>query len=80
MDFILATRVTINVASLIKEINKYDAKSLRRSTYQATKRIGFLVAKSDKKGLPLGMQIIANHFDEKSMFDVALSLEKSVKI
>ena len=62
MDFILATRVTINVASLIKEINKYDAKSLRRSTYQATKRIGFLVAKSDKKGLPFEFKSGKNKF------------------
>ena len=62
MNFILATRVTINVASLIKEINKYDAKSLRRSTYQATKRIGFLVAKSDKKGLPFEFKSGKNQF------------------
>ncbi|MDA0901994.1 MAG: Asp-tRNA(Asn)/Glu-tRNA(Gln) amidotransferase subunit GatA [Proteobacteria bacterium] len=33
----------------------------------------------DEKGLPLGMQIIANHFDEQSMFDVALALENAVK-
>ena len=58
----MATRVTINVASLIKEINKYDAKSLRRSTYQATKRIGFLVAKSDKKGLPFEFKSGKNKF------------------
>ena len=58
----MATRVTINVASLIKEINKYDAKSLRRSTYQATKRIGFLVAKNDKKGLPFEFKSGKNQF------------------
>ena len=32
----------------------------------------------DKDGLPLGLQIIANHFDEQNMFDAALALEKAV--
>lgn len=30
----------------------------------------------DKDGLPLGLQIIANHFDEQTMFDVALAFEQ----
>lgn len=29
----------------------------------------------DKDGLPLGLQIIANHFEEQNMFDAALALE-----
>jgi aspartyl-tRNA(Asn)/glutamyl-tRNA(Gln) amidotransferase subunit A len=29
----------------------------------------------DKEGLPLGLQIISKHFDEQSMFNVALALE-----
>jgi aspartyl-tRNA(Asn)/glutamyl-tRNA(Gln) amidotransferase subunit A len=29
----------------------------------------------DNDGLPLGLQIITNHFDEQTMFDVALALE-----
>jgi aspartyl-tRNA(Asn)/glutamyl-tRNA(Gln) amidotransferase subunit A len=33
----------------------------------------------DKDGLPLGLQIIGNHFDEQTMLDVALNLELSVK-
>lgn len=33
----------------------------------------------DKDGLPLGLQIIAKHFDEQSMFDVALALEEDNK-
>jgi aspartyl-tRNA(Asn)/glutamyl-tRNA(Gln) amidotransferase subunit A len=31
----------------------------------------------DKDGLPLGLQIIGNHFDEQTIFDLALNLEKS---
>ena len=30
----------------------------------------------DKDGLPLGLQIMTNHFDEQTMFDVALALEE----
>ncbi len=30
----------------------------------------------DKDGLPLGLQIIGNHFDEQTIFDVAANLEK----
>ena len=30
----------------------------------------------DSSGLPLGLQIISNHFDEQAMFDVALALEQ----
>jgi aspartyl-tRNA(Asn)/glutamyl-tRNA(Gln) amidotransferase subunit A len=30
----------------------------------------------DKDGLPLGLQIIGNHFNEQTIFDIALSLEK----
>ena len=30
----------------------------------------------DSGGLPLGLQIISNHFDEQAMFDVALALEQ----
>jgi aspartyl-tRNA(Asn)/glutamyl-tRNA(Gln) amidotransferase subunit A len=30
----------------------------------------------DKDGLPLGLQIIGNHFDEQTILDVALNLEK----
>jgi aspartyl-tRNA(Asn)/glutamyl-tRNA(Gln) amidotransferase subunit A len=33
----------------------------------------------DKDGLPLGLQIISKHFDEQSMFDVALALEEDSK-
>lgn len=34
----------------------------------------------DKDGLPLGLQLISNHFDEQSMLDVALSIEQEVGI
>ena len=34
----------------------------------------------DKDGLPLGLQVIANHFDEQSVFDVALALEQGTGI
>ena len=30
----------------------------------------------DKDNLPLGLQIISNHFDEQAMFDVALAVEQ----
>ena len=30
----------------------------------------------DKDGLPLGLQLIAKHFDEQNMFDVALAIEE----
>jgi aspartyl-tRNA(Asn)/glutamyl-tRNA(Gln) amidotransferase subunit A len=33
----------------------------------------------DKDGLPLGLHIIAKHFDEQTMFDVALALEEEEK-
>ena len=31
----------------------------------------------DKDNLPLGLQIIANHFDEENMFEVGNYLEKN---
>lgn len=31
----------------------------------------------DKDGLPLGLQIITNHFEEQTMFDIALAIEES---
>jgi aspartyl-tRNA(Asn)/glutamyl-tRNA(Gln) amidotransferase subunit A len=34
----------------------------------------------DKDGLPLGLQLVAKHFDEQTMFDVALAIEEDVKI
>jgi aspartyl-tRNA(Asn)/glutamyl-tRNA(Gln) amidotransferase subunit A len=33
----------------------------------------------DKDGLPMGLQIISNHFDEQSMLNTALALEEAVK-
>jgi aspartyl-tRNA(Asn)/glutamyl-tRNA(Gln) amidotransferase subunit A len=33
----------------------------------------------DKDGLPLGLQIISKHFDEQTMFDLALALEEECK-
>ncbi len=33
----------------------------------------------DKDGLPLGLHIITNHFDEQTMFDVALAIEEEFK-
>ncbi len=32
------------------------------------------------EGLPLGLQIIANHFDEQTMFDIALAIEEDTKL
>lgn len=34
----------------------------------------------DKDGLPLGLQIISKHFDEQTMFDVALAIEEGAGI
>jgi aspartyl-tRNA(Asn)/glutamyl-tRNA(Gln) amidotransferase subunit A len=31
----------------------------------------------NKDGLPLGLQIIGNHFDEQTIFDVGLNLEQN---
>jgi len=39
--------------------------------------ISLPVAK-DANGMPIGLQLIAKAFDEKTLFDGALSLEKSV--
>lgn len=36
-------------------------------------------AGTDEAGLPLGLQIIADHFDEQTMFDVALAIESCQK-
>lgn len=33
----------------------------------------------DKDGLPLGLQLIGKHFDEQTVFDVALAFEEEVK-
>ncbi len=33
----------------------------------------------DKDGLPLGLQIISKHFDEQTMFNVALAIEQNTK-
>ena len=33
----------------------------------------------DKDGLPLGLQLISKHFDEQSLFDVALAIEEDSK-
>ncbi len=33
----------------------------------------------DADGLPLGLQIIANHFDEQTMFDIGLAIEEASK-
>ncbi len=34
----------------------------------------------DKDGLPLGLQIITNLFDEQTMFDVALAIEEDAGV
>lgn len=34
---------------------------------------------TNSEGLPLGLQIIGNHFDEQTIFDIALTLEKANK-
>ncbi len=34
----------------------------------------------DKDGLPLGLQLVANHFDEQTLFDIALALEEDAGI
>ena len=36
------------------------------------------ISKSNN-GLPIGLQVIANNFDEQTMFNVALALEQGVK-
>ncbi len=49
---ILASKVTFKAKELIKEVNKYDGKSLRRAVYVSVNEIGFLIARSKEKGLP----------------------------
>ena len=34
----------------------------------------------DKDGLPLGLQIISNHFDEQTMLDIALAIEEDAGV
>jgi len=33
----------------------------------------------DKDGLPLGLQLISNHFNEQAILDVALAIEEDCK-
>jgi aspartyl-tRNA(Asn)/glutamyl-tRNA(Gln) amidotransferase subunit A len=40
--------------------------------------ISLPVAK-DSEGLPIGLQLIANSYEEQTLFDGALSMEKAVK-
>lgn len=55
----MAFKLTVKIAPLIKEINKYDPKSLRFATYKSAKDIAFIIArggstkdKTNKRGVP----------------------------
>ena len=37
--------LTIKIAPLVKEINKYDPKSIRHASYKSLKDIAFIVAR-----------------------------------
>jgi len=52
-------KLTVKIAPLIKEINKYDPKSLRHASYKSAKDIAFIIArggstkdKTNKRGVP----------------------------
>ncbi|MDE0518795.1 MAG: amidase family protein, partial [Bdellovibrionales bacterium] len=34
---------------------------------------------SSKKSLPIGVQLIGNHFDEQTLFDIALLIQEEIK-
>ena len=46
MVLILASKITFKAKEFIKEINKYDGKSLRRAVYVSANELGFLVARN----------------------------------
>ncbi len=84
VDAILAP-ATPNVASPIdqsKQVTKNDPiKMYLNDAFAIPSNMAGLPAISipagfDKDGLPLGLQIISKHFDEQTMFDVALALEE----
>lgn len=41
----MASQININVKPLIKYVDKYNPKSIRRAVYMSTNRVGFLVSK-----------------------------------
>ena len=41
----MASQININVKPLIKYVDRYDPKSVRRAVYMSTNRVGFLVSK-----------------------------------
>jgi aspartyl-tRNA(Asn)/glutamyl-tRNA(Gln) amidotransferase subunit A len=67
-----------------KEVSKSDpVKMYLNDVFTIPANLAGLPAMSvpagfDKDGLPLGLQIMANHFDEQTMFDVALALEEEI--
>lgn len=56
MVLILASKITFKAKEFIKEINKYDGKSLRRAVYVSANELGFLVARNKEKGLPFNFK------------------------
>ena len=41
----MASQININVKPLIKYVDRYNPKSIRRAVYMSTNRVGFLVSK-----------------------------------
>ncbi len=81
VDAIL-TPTTPNAAFSIKDANKNDdpIKMYLNDAFTIPANLAGLPAMSvpfgfDNDGLPLGLQVISKHFDETTMFDVALALE-----
>jgi aspartyl-tRNA(Asn)/glutamyl-tRNA(Gln) amidotransferase subunit A len=87
VDAILAP-ATPNVAFPIdesKDVTKNDPiKMYLNDAFAIPANMAGLPAMSvpagfDESGLPLGLQIMTKHFDEQTMFDIALALEEAVK-
>ncbi len=82
---VILTPATPNAAFAInssKEIGKSDpVKMYLNDVFTIPANLAGLPAMSvpagfNDEGLPLGLQLISKHFDEQSMFDVALALEE----
>ncbi len=85
VDAIL-TPVTPSAAFSIKDVGNIDPiKMYLNDIFTISASLAGMPAISipsgfDKDALPLGLQIITNHFDEQTMFNMALALEESFEL
>jgi len=85
VDAIL-TPSTPNSAFGFEEMKNFDAvKIYLNDVFTVPSNLAGLPAMSvpagfDNQGLPLGLQIISKHFDEQTMFNVALAIEEQTSL